>query len=102
MADNQKIREKVQVLAERLEISIQDLYSSDKYAAYLDTLAKFHNYYSTRNTIPACKGGIEQNALCPNTRPGSYFQQNAVKILKTPSPRLDDTLIHNSAGISLP
>ena len=50
MADNQKIREEVQALTDRLETGMQDLYSSDKYAAYLDTLAKFHNY-STRNTM---------------------------------------------------
>jgi len=50
MADNQKIREEVQALTTQLETGIQDLYSSDKYAAYLDTLAKFHNY-STRNTM---------------------------------------------------
>ena len=50
MADNNKIREEVQALTERLETGIQDLYASEKYAAYLDTLARFHNY-STRNTM---------------------------------------------------
>lgn len=50
MADNNKIREEVKALTERLETGIQDLYSSDRYAAYLDTLARFHNY-STRNTM---------------------------------------------------
>ena len=50
MADNSKIREEVQALTERLETGIQDLYASNKYAAYLDTLAHFHNY-STRNTM---------------------------------------------------
>ena len=35
MSDNQKIREEVQTLTDRLETGMQDLYSSDKYAAYL-------------------------------------------------------------------
>lgn len=50
MADNNKIREEVNALTERLETGIQDLYTSDKYRAYLDTLSRFHNY-STRNTM---------------------------------------------------
>ena len=50
MADNQKIREEVQSLTDRLESGVQELYYSDKYIAYLNTLAKFHNY-STRNTM---------------------------------------------------
>jgi hypothetical protein len=50
MADATKIREEVNALTERLETGIQDLYSSDKYRAYLDTLSKFHSY-SLRNTV---------------------------------------------------
>ena len=50
MADNQKIREEVQSMTEKLEAGIMDLYTSDKYAAYLGTLAKFHSY-SVRNTM---------------------------------------------------
>ena len=50
MADNNKIREEVKALTERLETGIQDLYTSDKYMAYLDTLSKFHRY-SIRNTV---------------------------------------------------
>lgn len=50
MADNNKIREEVKTLTQRLETGIQDLYTSEKYAAYLATLSRFHNY-STRNTM---------------------------------------------------
>ena len=50
MADNAKIREEVQALTTQLEAGIQDLYSSEKYAAYLKTLATFHKY-SLRNTM---------------------------------------------------
>jgi antirestriction protein ArdC len=47
---NEEIREEVNDLTQRLESGIQDLYASDKYAAYLSTLSKFH-HYSLRNTI---------------------------------------------------
>jgi len=50
MADYNNLREEIKTLTERLETGIQDLFSSEKYRAYLDTMSNFHNY-SFRNTV---------------------------------------------------
>lgn len=42
--------DKTKELLEKLEKGIQDLYSSEKYSAYLETLSKFYNY-SFNNTL---------------------------------------------------
>ena len=84
MADNQKIREEVQALTDRLETGIQDLYSSDKYAAYLDTLAKFHNY-STRNTMLIHLQiylYFYQSAFVGAIIAGMFDQEHAIEILR--------------------
>jgi hypothetical protein len=40
----------VKAITEKLENGVKDLFESDKYAAYLQTMSRFHNY-STRNTL---------------------------------------------------
>jgi hypothetical protein len=51
MADHHaQTREEIKALSERLEAGISELYESEKYAAYLKTMSKFHSY-STRNTM---------------------------------------------------
>ena len=42
--------EKIQEITDRLEQGISELFSSEKYAAWLSTMSKFHNY-SLNNTI---------------------------------------------------
>ncbi|MDR1704622.1 MAG: ssDNA-binding domain-containing protein [Clostridiales bacterium] len=46
MADASQIKE----LTARLEQGVKDIFASDKYAEYLETMSKFHKY-STRNTL---------------------------------------------------
>ncbi len=41
---------KIEEITEKLEKGIGDLFNSDKYRAYLDTMSKFHNY-SVNNTL---------------------------------------------------
>ena len=43
-------REKVKEIVSSIETGIQDLFQSEKFAEYLRTMSKFHNY-SYRNTI---------------------------------------------------
>lgn len=53
MADQKQYSDKtkeVKAITDRLEAGIKDLFSSDKYREYLNTLSKFHNY-SYRNCI---------------------------------------------------
>lgn len=78
MADNQKIREEVQSLTTQLETGIQDLYNSDKYAAYLNTLAKFHNY-STRNTLLIHLQMPEATNVAGFNKWKNDFQRNVMK-----------------------
>jgi len=40
----------VKAITDRLENGVKDLFESDKYAAYLQTMSRFHRY-STRNTL---------------------------------------------------
>lgn len=47
--------DRMKEITDKLEQGIQDLFSSDKYRKYLNTMSKFHNY-SFRNTLLiACK-----------------------------------------------
>jgi hypothetical protein len=46
MADTSAVRD----ITAQLEQGVKDLFDSDKYAAYLQTISRFHNY-STRNTL---------------------------------------------------
>lgn len=46
MADISAVRE----ITDRLETGVKELFESEKYAAYLQTMSRFHNY-STRNTL---------------------------------------------------
>ena len=41
--------ERMKEITDRLETGIQELFDSDRYKAYLTTMAKFHNY-SFNNT----------------------------------------------------
>ncbi|MGL6200429.1 MAG: YodL domain-containing protein [Lachnospiraceae bacterium] len=50
MADKPSNRDQVKELTDRLEEGIKDLFTSEKYLSYLNTMAQFHNY-SARNTI---------------------------------------------------
>ena len=42
--------ERMKEITDRLETGIQQLFDSDRYKAYLTTMAKFHNY-SFNNTL---------------------------------------------------
>ncbi|MDE6728740.1 MAG: ssDNA-binding domain-containing protein [Oscillospiraceae bacterium] len=53
MADPKRYSDKaeeIKVITERLEAGIKDIFSSDKYKEYLNTLSKFHDY-SYRNCV---------------------------------------------------
>lgn len=50
MADYQKPADRMKEVTDKLEQGIQDLFSSEKYAAYLKTMSKFYNY-SFNNTL---------------------------------------------------
>jgi hypothetical protein len=45
-----KREDRIKEITDRLEAGLQELFSSDKYKAYLATMAKFHNY-SLNNTL---------------------------------------------------
>lgn len=45
-----KREDRIREITDRLEAGLQELFSSDKYKAYLATMAKFHNY-SLNNTL---------------------------------------------------
>ncbi len=50
MADVKTEKQKVQEITEKLEQGIKELFESEKYKIYLNTMSKFHNY-SFNNTI---------------------------------------------------
>ena len=50
MADAKTEKQKVQEITEKLEQGIKELFESEKYKNYLNTMSKFHNY-SFNNTM---------------------------------------------------
>ena len=50
MADAKSEKQKVQEITEKLEQGIKELFESEKYKTYLNTMSKFHNY-SFNNTM---------------------------------------------------
>ena len=50
MADVKTEKQKVQEITEKLEQGIKELFESEKYKNYLNTMSKFHNY-SFNNTV---------------------------------------------------
>lgn len=50
MADAETEKQKVQEITEKLEQGIKELFESEKYKTYLNTMSKFHNY-SFNNTM---------------------------------------------------
>ena len=50
MADAKTEKQKVQEITEKLEQGLRELFESEKYRTYLNTMSKFHNY-SINNTI---------------------------------------------------
>lgn len=50
MADAKTEKQKVQEITEKLEQGIKELFESEKYKTYLNTMSKFHNY-SFNNTL---------------------------------------------------
>lgn len=48
--DNEKIKEQLKEITEQLEQGIKDVFESEKYQAYLNTMSKFYNY-SFNNTM---------------------------------------------------
>ena len=50
MADAKTEKQKVQEITEKLEQGLQELFESEKYKSYLNTMSKFHNY-SFNNTV---------------------------------------------------
>ena len=50
MADAKTEKQKVQEITEKLEQGIKELFESEKYKIYLNTMSKFHNY-SFNNTM---------------------------------------------------
>ena len=50
MADAKTEKQKVQEITEKLEQGLQELFESEKYKSYLNTMSKFHNY-SFNNTL---------------------------------------------------
>ena len=50
MADAKTEKQKVQEITEKLEQGLKELFESEKYRTYLNTMSKFHNY-SINNTL---------------------------------------------------
>lgn len=54
MADNKPSnRERIKEIVTGIEVGIQDLFQSDKFADYLRTMSRFHNYSYTTLIISA-------------------------------------------------
>ena len=49
--------ERMKEITDRLETGIQQLFDSDRYKAYLTTMAKFHNYSFNNTLLIAMQGG---------------------------------------------
>ena len=49
MADAKTEKQKVQEITEKLEQGIKELFESEKYKTYLNTMSKFHNYSFNNN-----------------------------------------------------
>ena len=44
-------------ITDKLETGIMDLFESDRFQAYLDTMARFHNYSFNNTILIAMQGG---------------------------------------------
>ena len=53
MADAKTERQKVKEITEKLEQGIKELFESEKYKSYLNTMSKFHNYSFNNNVLIA-------------------------------------------------
>ena len=51
MADAKTEKQKVQEITEKLEQGIKELFESEKYKTYLNTMSKFHNYRSEERRV---------------------------------------------------
>ena len=60
MADAKTEKQKVQEITEKLEQGIKELFESEKYKTYLNTMSKFHNYSFNK----ACVGGTGRKPAC--------------------------------------
>ena len=49
--------DRMKEITDRLETGIQELFESDRYRAYLDTMARFHNYSFNNTILIAMQGG---------------------------------------------
>ena len=49
--------DRMKEITDRLETGIQELFESDRFRAYLDTMARFHNYSFNNTILIAMQGG---------------------------------------------
>ena len=57
LLNGQNSAERMKEITDRLETGIQELFESDRFRAYLDTMARFHNYSFNNTILIAMQGG---------------------------------------------
>lgn len=67
MADAKTEKQKVQEITEKLEQGIKELFESEKYKTYLNTMSKFHNYQDTVEDRDAQVANITEDIRNGNT-----------------------------------
>ena len=67
MADAKTEKQKVQEIAEKLEQGIKELFESEKYKTYLNTMSKFHNYQDMVEDREAQVANITEDIRNGNT-----------------------------------
>ena len=67
MADAKTEKQKVQEITEKLEQGIKELFESEKYKTYLNTMSKFHNYQDTVEDREAQVANITEDIRNGNT-----------------------------------
>ena len=70
--------ERMKEITDRLETGIQELFDSDRYKAYLTTMAKFHNY-SFNNTLLIAMQKPDASLIAGFTAWKNQFQRNVKK-----------------------
>lgn len=67
MADAKTEKQKVQEITEKLEQGIKELFESEKYKTYLNTMSKFHNYQDMVEDREAQVANITEDIRNGNT-----------------------------------
>ena len=78
MPDKQSTKERLKEITDSIEKGIKELFESDKYAAYLQTMSRFH-HYSVNNQILIHLQNPNATLVASYNKWKDHFQRNVLK-----------------------